>query len=1211
MNRSQQQERIAILFPGQGSQSVGMLKSLREAWPEFDAALRRLAPLFSVPDGNSVLAMVDAPNSEAAETLLMQTEHAQPALGLFEAALFQAMKSWGLAFDACAGHSFGELTALYAAGFYDVETLARLSRKRGELLRDAGSKLPGRMLAVQADISVVTAQLKNFAGHIELANVNSREQVVVGGSEQAIEQLQMMAKEFGVRCVRLKTSCAFHTSLMKPAVELWSRDLSEILAAGFAKNEERRPTVYSNLKALPYETGIENAIESLSLHLISPVLWLDSVERMYADGVRVFLELGPGQVLSKLGRSILKGKDDAIFISMDPGNQDATAHLVSVKERLFGAEDESRTTPAEEAIPAKSDILPKVDMDLLAKGNLDVVQRYLEVSESVTIKLATELSLAERERVLERYLASTEAVMHTFLGQKLGPVVASGALASSPDPAAAASANSNVETNPVAWLKSRLAKATGLAVHQIDEGMAFDRFGIDSISLMENLADLLEAFPYLAEKKAQLYTIRSLKDLGAFAPEEKAKGKEDPVGWLKKRMATVTGLKADEIVENRNFDAFGIDSISMMECMSDMLEHFPELQTQKAKLYGLKNLNDLRALNVQTGSATPGSSEKSKKERTSLPVQTDFHPLVNKILSEVVLSFAAATGKKLDDFSLTAHFEKDLRLDSFTRQEAIDDALAAYPRYAFANQALLKANSLQEIGRLLDRFDDPRALVTDPSVSKDAASRSIQRYVLRKVKSLPLQEARSIEFPESILLIGESSQYLRNLKRAFSNLGCSVQILILSQEHWALEGSEIQIARKDSEALAKLLGSLPLPTDLAIFTVNGDDQVLLTNDPGGWKKQLDRGPIALFELMKAIRALDPGKSFKHLGLLGHERGTAAWNAARGCLKSFSRESPEMVCTSICLEDIVGRIARQRILKAFVVYQGQHDIFISNADVSLRILKKSDDDGADGNYPALPEGALVLATGGASGITAAFALELLKVYPKIRIAAIGRTAYTGQGESERGRAIQKTEAAIRAAGGSFIYLQADAADEAQMEGALDRLIAEHGPVHALIHGAGMSDDSLVARKSFASFEKVLASKTQSLPMLFAKLKDQPLCFVVLVSSLSAVNGAPGQTDYAAANEALNAAAEIWKAQLPCKVLAMLWSVWGEIGLAGDAFVERMKSVGLDPIAPAEGLKAFLEVIHADNQDSWVLLSPFSTLEYSLRQEKETFKVPKGA
>jgi [acyl-carrier-protein] S-malonyltransferase len=235
---------------------------------------------------------------------LTMTDNAQPALFAHGAAAWAATRS---ALEphvrAAAGHSLGEFTAYNAAGALGVESGARLVRRRGTLMRDAGDARPGAMAAILGELTMpvdaLCAQASKEAGEVVPANYNSPEQTVVSGEVAGVERAMALAKEHGAkRAVRLPVSGAFHSPLMLPSAP----GLEEALAS--AQLGDPRLPVYANVDARPCTTA-SDARERLLRQLTSPVRWVEVVRALAAAfPSALFVEMGPGAVLTGLTKRI-------------------------------------------------------------------------------------------------------------------------------------------------------------------------------------------------------------------------------------------------------------------------------------------------------------------------------------------------------------------------------------------------------------------------------------------------------------------------------------------------------------------------------------------------------------------------------------------------------------------------------------------------------------------------------------------------------------------------------------------------------------------------------------------------------------------------------------------------------------------------------------------------------------------------------------------
>jgi [acyl-carrier-protein] S-malonyltransferase len=279
--------KTAYIFPGQGSQYVGMGKDLCDQFPEakrfFDEADAALG--FSLSK-----ICFDGPEEE-----LKQTRNTQPAIFLQSVALWNLLKPSDASM--VAGHSLGEYSALVAAGALSFNDGIKLVRLRGELMQQAGIENPGTMAAVvglesAAVIEVCSAAFE--AGIVQPANFNSPGQIVISGSIAGVRKAMELAKTRGAKLVKeLVVSGAFHSPLMKSAQE----KLKTALDAADIHNA--KIPVYANVTAKPVMTA--NEIRSLLFEqVINPVRWDESVVNMNADGATKFVELGPGKVLQGL-----------------------------------------------------------------------------------------------------------------------------------------------------------------------------------------------------------------------------------------------------------------------------------------------------------------------------------------------------------------------------------------------------------------------------------------------------------------------------------------------------------------------------------------------------------------------------------------------------------------------------------------------------------------------------------------------------------------------------------------------------------------------------------------------------------------------------------------------------------------------------------------------------------------------------------------------
>ncbi|MCL2082583.1 MAG: ACP S-malonyltransferase [Oscillospiraceae bacterium] len=276
--------KTCLVFPGQGSQSPGMGKSYYDSYPEVRDVLTKGSYVTDRDLADLCF------NSEP--EYLNRTENAQLAIFAISAALFALVDGKGVKFDALAGFSLGECTALYASGMISLEDAFRLVQQRGVLMQQAADSGMGAMCAVLG-LDGNTIKALAAGTEAEPVNFNCPGQVVISGTPKGIELLSSRCKEAGAkRIVPLTLSGAFHTNAMATAAQ----KLSETAKA--FKSSPMGIAVYTNLTGFPLAPDTSLS-EHLSEHMQSPVLWQSTIENLISDGIASFVEVGAGNTLSR------------------------------------------------------------------------------------------------------------------------------------------------------------------------------------------------------------------------------------------------------------------------------------------------------------------------------------------------------------------------------------------------------------------------------------------------------------------------------------------------------------------------------------------------------------------------------------------------------------------------------------------------------------------------------------------------------------------------------------------------------------------------------------------------------------------------------------------------------------------------------------------------------------------------------------------------
>jgi len=1172
---------IAALFPGQGAQYPGMLRDLACSFPEVFNSIAAADAGFGSQDGFRLSdhiyppASFSAADKERHEELLRATDVAQPAIGAVSLGALRLLESFGLAPQAAAGHSYGELTALCAAGRLDEHSFHQLSRLRGQLMA-AGSGDKGSMLAVPAPLAVVEELIASEQLDLVIANRNAPAQAVLSGSSAEIDRAAAACTARKLACKQLPVAAAFHSSLVADAATPFLTALAEMTLA------DAQIQVYANTTAAPYPAEATAAKKLLAEQLARPVEFVAEIEALYESGVRTFVEIGPGARLTGLVKAILGEREHtAMAVDASNGKRSGIADLARTLAQLAALGYNLRLTAWDVGYqPAvTSSKKPAMTVPLCGANYVKPRQKrpattvrhsqFADNHEPRTIPLP--LNPENQQSVIPNILTTTPAASRDALLASL-----------------------QVTRESMAVLQ-KMQEETAQLHRRFLEGQEAASRTIQSLldqqqRLFTGSTPTSAPAAFSSPQPAAAATFKVPTSQSPppaaipAAPAPTAAPANQVTTTLLAVVSDKTGYPVEMLDPAMSLDAdLGIDSIKRVEILSALQERLPG-----APVIGPEQLGTLQTLGEIAAFLGAGTVSADLPVPPAVSVTASAGNDVSATLLAVV---SDKTGYPVEMLDPAMSLDADLGIDSIKRVEilsALQERLPGAP--VIGPEQLGTLQTLGEIARFLE--GSPVVVPPVPTVTATVApelpkiavmSPPIRRSGLL-AQPLPADVgAASISLAAGeIWITDDSSPFVAELYSTLHERGTNVRLIPVTEQ-----GKTIV-----PERLAGLVIIAPA-TGTDDRTISQAFALLQRTAPA-----LHRAAEAGGALFATVSRLD--------GAFGCAAGTTISDPLSGGLaglsKTASREWPEVTCRALDLGEFPDSATMATALADELMRTGPLETGLTAAGRCALVMAELPPARSGETKPFNP-GDLVVITGGGRGVTAATAIALAETYHPFLVllgrspepvaepdwlaqisdeSRIKRALLDHAGKKlhpkeieERyqeviaGRELRSTLEKIAAVGGTAIYRPVDIRNTTSVAILLAELRRQHGPIRGIIHGAGVLADRLIIDKTREQFSQVYDTKVSGLRSLLAATSDDDLRVIALFSSTTGRFGRTGQVDYAVGNEVLNKLAQVEaRRRTDCRVVSINWGPW-DGGMVTPSLKKVFAGEGIGLIGLAAG------------------------------------------
>ncbi|MSN27096.1 MAG: SDR family NAD(P)-dependent oxidoreductase [Geobacter sp.] len=1174
---------LGMLFPGQGAQYTGMLRDLTCRFPQALTTLAAADKGYGTADGKLLSDLIypasafDNDSKERQEVELRATETAQPAIGAVSLAALKIFESFGIVPEAAAGHSYGELTALCAAGVFDEQVFQELSRLRGSLM-GAGSGDKGSMLAVPAALATVEQIIAEESLDLVIANRNAPSQAILSGSSAEIERAAKVFTERKLACKRLPVAAAFHSPLVA--------DAAVPFLAAVEKVEFNTPKipVYANSSAAEYPADMAAAKKLLAGQLAKPVEFVAEIEAMYAAGVRLFLEAGPGARLTGLVSAIL-GQREHVAIALDAsgGKRSGMTDLARVLARLAAIGCDLQLTAWDGDYRPATGTGKKPLMTVPICGANYVKPKPARPAVAAIPRPTAAPPSAPRTTLPDQYAAPQATAQAPVSRDTLAESL-------------------RVTREGMAVLQ-KMQEKTAQLHRRFLEGQETASRTIQTLleqqqSLLQGGSVSLRSFSAPTAPQATVVP-QSTPVVAATIPTPAAPAapiaavaalpaSNQITETLLAVVAEKTGYPVEMLELEMGMDSdLGIDSIKRVEILSALQERIPG-----SPVIGPEQLGTLRTLGEIAAFLGAGAATSTPAAVTAVPS--------NNITETLLAVVAEKTGYPVEMLELEMGMDSDLGIDSIKRVEILSALQERIPGSPVIDpEHLGTLRTLGEIANFLRGSAAPSTITTQPTPAAPQPSNSPAADTSSVNRSTVVPCALEMSAGK-ITIAAKGELWVTDDGSAFSNELC------LQLRAGGRTVRLVEMAESDRIAATVDMAALVIVAPLAGTDDDFLEKAFLLLK--GAAPALRRAGGTGGALFTTVSRLD--------GAFGCGEGTLLNDPLSGGLaglaKTAAREWPDVTCKAIDLGAFADPAASARAVAEELFRVGPVEVGLnSDGRTGLALT----------DLPELPHpqsapvqaGDVIVATGGGRGVTAAVAVALAEAYRPLLV-LLGRSpeltpepawleSLTEESAIKRaildhatekmhpkaieeqyqailaGRELRTTLARVEAAGGKALYRSVDIRNSDAVGTLLTEIRREHGPIRGIIHGAGVLADRLIVDKTREQFAQVYGTKVTGLRTLLAATAGDELSFIALFASTTGRFGRTGQVDYAVANEVLNKLAQSEARCRPaCRAISINWGPW-DGGMVTPALKKVFAGEGIGLISLAAGSELLIREIGA--------------------------------